>query len=444
MIEPSTPTVAELCSRLVRIDTTNRARGDAVGERAAAEFVAGFLAAEVGLAPQVLESAPRRANVVARFPGTDPSLAPVLAHAHLDVVPADPELWTVPPFSGAIRDGYVWGRGAVDMKDMVATLLATVRDWRASGRAPRRDLVLAFVADEETGGDYGARWLAAQHPGLFAGCAVAIGEGGGFAHDVAGPAGDVRLYPVGTAERGTLHLRLTATGRAGHGSRPNAENAVVTLVRALARIADHRWPVQLTAPVRAYLEHAGTALGVPVDLSSDEAVDATVARFGGAAGLAAATVRVSAQLTALSAGSAVNVVPSRADALVDVRILTGDGAHELTVLDDLVGPGVQREFVTTPSLPVAAPADGPWFAAMAAALRAEDPTGVVVPYCLGGGTDAKSFAPLGIPCYSFSPLGPAPDRAWNHRAMAHGVDERVPVAGLELGVRVLDRFLIDL
>ncbi len=436
--------VAQLCSRLVRIDTTNRARGDAVGEREAAEFVAGFLADEVGLDPQVLESAPRRANVVARFPGSDPSLAPVLAHAHLDVVPADPELWTVPPFSGEIRDGYVWGRGSVDMKDMVATLLATVRDWRATGRAPRRDLVLAFVADEETGGDYGARWLATEHPELFAGCALAIGEGGGFAHDIAGPTRDVRLYPIGTAERGTLHIRFTATGRAGHGSRPNTENAVVTLVRALARIADHRWPVQLTEPVRAYLEQTGTALGVPVDLSSDEAVDATVDRLGGAGGLAAATVRCSSQLTALSAGSAVNVVPSRADALVDVRVLPGVDQEVLAVLDGLVGPGVRREFVTTPALPVSAPLDGPWFTAMADALRAEDPSGVVVPYCLGGGTDAKSFAPLGIPCYAFSPLGPAPDRSWNHRAMAHGVDERVPVAGLEFGVRVLDRFLIDL
>jgi acetylornithine deacetylase/succinyl-diaminopimelate desuccinylase-like protein len=436
--------VAELLSRLVRFDTTNRARGDAVGEREVAEFVAAFLADEAGLAPVVLESAPRRANVVARFPGTDPTLAPVLAHAHLDVVPADPHGWAVPPFSGEIRDGYVWGRGTADMKDLVATLLATVRGWRAEGRAPRRDLVLAFVADEETGGDYGARWLVEQHAELFAGCALAIGEGGGFAHDVTGPAGDVRLYPVGTAERGTLHLRLTATGRAGHGSRPNADNAVVTLVRALARIADHRWPVQLTDPVQAYLEQAGAAMGVTIDLSSDAAVDDTVLRLGLAGELAAATVRSTAQPTALTAGSAVNVVPSRAEALVDLRVLPGAVDDVFAVLDGLLGPGVRREFATTPAEPVSAPLDGPWFAAMAAALRAEDPTGVVVPYCLGGGTDAKSFATLGIPCYAFSPLGPAPDRAWNHRRMAHGVDERVPVAGLDFGHRVLDRFLTNL
>lgn len=219
---------------------------------------------------------------------------------------------------------------------------------------------------------------------------------------------------------------------------------MATLVRALARIADHRWPVQLTEPVRAYLTGAGAALGVAVELDSDAAVDATVERLGGAGGLAAATVRPSSQPTALAAGGAANVVPSTATALVDVRVLPGGVEHVLATIDELIGPGVRREFAITPGDPVAAPTKSPWFTAMADALRAEDPSGVVVPYCLGGGTDAKSFAALGIPCYAFSPLGPAPDRTWNQRQMAHGVDERVPVAGLELGARVLDRFLLSI
>jgi acetylornithine deacetylase/succinyl-diaminopimelate desuccinylase-like protein len=428
--------VAELCAALVRIDTTNRASGDAEGERAAGELVASVLADEVGVAPLVLESAPRRANVVARVPGADPALPALLVQAHLDVVPADPAAWSVPPFAGEVRDGYVWGRGSVDMKDMCATVLSALRSWRSRGVVPRRDLVLAFVADEETGGEYGAGWLVAEHAELFADCGAGIGEGGGYGLGVDG----VRLYPVGTAERGTLHLRLTAAGRAGHGSRPNPDNAVVALVAALARIAAHRWPVQLTPTVREYLVRTGEALGVPVDLGSDAAVDATVARLGRAGALAAAVVRPSTTPTVLSAGSAVNVIPSTAEALVDTRVLPGGAEEVLAVVDQLLGPDVRREFVTHGE-PVQAPLDSPWFAAMAAALRAEDPDAVVVPYCLGGGTDAKAFSALGIPCYGFGPLGLTADEGYDHRAMAHGVDERVPVAALEFGARVLDRFL---
>jgi acetylornithine deacetylase/succinyl-diaminopimelate desuccinylase-like protein len=428
--------VAELCAALVRIDTTNRAPGDAEGEREAAELVASVLADDVGVEPLVLESAPRRANVVARVPGTAPELPALLVQAHLDVVPADPAGWSVPPFSGEVRDGFVWGRGSVDMKDMCATVLSAVRSWRRRGVSPRRDIVLAFVADEETGGEYGAQWLVDEHPGLFEGCGAGIGEGGGYTLGVDG----VRLYPVGAAERGTMHLRLTASGRAGHGSRPNPDNPVVTLVAALARIAAHRWPVRLTPTVREYLVRTGEALGVPVDLGSDAAVDATVARLGRAGALAAAVVRPSTTPTVLSAGSAVNVIPSRAEALVDTRVLPGGTEEVLAVVDELLGPGVRREFVTRGE-PVQAPFDSPWFAAMAEALRAEDPEAVVVPYCLGGGTDAKAFSALGIPCYGFGPLGLPDDTGYDHRAMAHGVDERVPVTGLQFGARVLDRFL---
>ncbi|MHA6627345.1 M20/M25/M40 family metallo-hydrolase [Pseudonocardia sichuanensis] len=428
--------MAQLCAALVRIDTTNTSSGDAQGEREAAELVASVLADEVGVEPLVLESAPRRANVVARVPGRDPALPALLVQAHLDVVPADPAAWTVPPFAGEIRDGCVWGRGSVDMKDMCATVLSALRSWRSRGVAPRRDLVLAFVADEETGGEYGAGWLVAEHPGLFAGCGAGIGEGGGYTLDVGG----VRLYPIGTAERGTMHLRLTASGRAGHGSRPNPDNAVVALVAALARIAAHRWPVRLTPTVREYLVRTGEALGVRVDLGSDAAVDATVARLGRAGALAAAVVRPSTTPTVLSAGSAVNVIPSTAQALVDTRVLPGGTEEVLAVVDELLGPDVRREFVTRGE-PVQAPFDSPWFTAMAEALRAEDPEAVVVPYCLGGGTDAKAFSTLGIPCYGFGPLGLPADDGYDHRAMAHGVDERVPVAALEFGARVLDRFL---
>jgi acetylornithine deacetylase/succinyl-diaminopimelate desuccinylase-like protein len=252
----------------------------------------------------------------------------------------------------------------------------------------------------------------------------------------------VRFYPVGTAERGTLHLRLVATGRGGHGSRPNPDNAVVTLVGALARLAEHRFPVRLTPTVREYLVRTAEALGVPAELDSDAGVDATIARLGRAGRLAAGAVRHTMTPTVLAAGGAVNVIPPVAEAMVDARVLPGGMAEVTAALPELLGPRVRYEIVTQ-SDPVQAPFDSPWFAAMADALRAGDPDAVVVPYCLGGGTDAKAFSELGIPCYGFAPLGPAPDEdGYDLRAMAHAVDERVPIGGLEFGARVLDRFLL--
>ncbi|HKS44943.1 MAG TPA: M20/M25/M40 family metallo-hydrolase [Amycolatopsis sp.] len=421
----------ELCAELIRFDTTNRGHGDAEGEREAAEFVAGVLA-EAGIEPKVLEPAPRRANVLARIPGRDPSLPALLVQGHLDVVPADAADWSVPPFSGEVRDGYLWGRGAVDMKDFVAMVLSVVTgDFR-----PRRDIVLAFVADEEDRGEHGAHWLVDEYPEEFDGCAAAISESGAYTYHV--PAADgrtVRLYPVGAAERGTSHLRLTARGRAGHGSRRNDENAVVRLIGAVHRIAAHRWPVRLTPAVEAFLVRTGEALGVDVNLSD---VEGALARLGPAAALAENTVRNSTTPTMLDAGYKVNVIPSAAQAQLDTRVLPGTEDELLAQIDALLGPGVEREFVARQP-PVQAEVDSPWFTAMADALRAEDPQAVVVPYCMGGGTDAKAFSKLGIQCYGFAPLW-LPE-GFPYRAMAHGVDERVPVEGLRFGTRVLRNFL---
>ncbi|RSN19377.1 hypothetical protein DMC63_14290 [Streptomyces sp. WAC 05977] len=423
--------VVEVCSRLIRFDTTNRGDGDSAGEREAAEYVASLLSG-LGIGSKIIESAPRRANVIARVPGTDPSLPALLVQGHLDVVPADAADWSVDPFSGEVRDGFLWGRGAVDMKDFCAMVLAAL----ATGVRPRRDIVLAFVADEEDKGEYGAHWLAEAHRDLFDGCAAAISESGGYTYHV--PAADgrtVRLYPVATAERGTAHLRLTAKGRAGHGSRPNDENAVTRLVTALGKIAAHRWPIQLTPTVQAFLERTGEALGVPVDLSD---VDGTIARLGPAGALVVPTVRNSTTPTMLDAGYKVNVIPTSAQAQVDVRVLPGSEPELLNELDVMLGEGVTREFVAHQP-PVQAPVDSPWFGAMADALRSQDPEAVVVPYCMGGGTDAKAFSPLGIDCYGFAPLW-LPE-GFPYRAMAHGVDERVPVEGLRFGTRVLRHFL---
>jgi acetylornithine deacetylase/succinyl-diaminopimelate desuccinylase-like protein len=429
------PAVEELCAELIRFDTTNLGNGESAGERDAAEYVATHLT-DAGLTPTLLERSPRRSNVVARLSGTDPSLPPLLVHAHLDVVPADPAEWTVPPFAGELRDGFVWGRGAVDMKDMCATLLTVLHRWSAQGRRPRRDIVFAFVADEEDKGAWGAHWLVTEHRSLFADCAAAIGESGGYTVRAATGAGvPVRLYPVAAAERGTAHMRLTTTGRAGHGSRRNDDNAVVTMIEALHKLASHTWPVHLTPAVQAFFAEAGPALGIDIDLND---MDATLRRLGPAAKIVENTIRNSTTPTVLNAGYKVNVIPGTAEAQVDTRVLPGTEEEMLAEVDRLIGPGVRREHLQRQP-PVQAPVDSPWFAAMRAALLAHDPEGIVVPFCMGGGTDAKAFASLGMHCYGFAPLW-LPEN-FDHRLMAHGVDERVPVEGLRFGVNVLDTFL---
>jgi acetylornithine deacetylase/succinyl-diaminopimelate desuccinylase-like protein len=405
--------VVRFCSDLIRIDTTNRGGGDGT-ERRAAEYVADALAG-AGLDPVLLESAPGRANVVARVAGTEPARPALLVHGHLDVVPADPAEWRVPPMSGEVADGVVWGRGAVDMKNTDAMVLALVRAWARQGRRPRRDVVVAFTADEEDTAEYGARFLVDKHAGLFEGCTEAIGESGGYTFH----SGQSRLYPVAAAERGTAWLRLTARGTAGHGSRANPDNAVSRLAAAVVRIAEHEWPVRLIPTVRACLD----ALG------DDEA-----------AALVGPTLRNSATPTMLDAGFKLNVVPGVAIGYVDGRVLPGHRDEFEATLDRLTGPDVEWAYVhREPALE--APLDTPTVAAMADALRAEDPAARVVPYCMAGGTDAKHFARLGIAGYGFAPLGlPA---GYDYHAMFHGVDERVPVSALAFGVRVLDRFLTE-
>jgi len=347
-------------------------------------------------------------------------------------VPADAADWAVPPFAGEVRDGCVWGRGAVDMKDMDAMVLALVRQWRRADRRPPRDIVLAFLADEEAGGRLGAHWLVDHRPELFEGCAESISEVGGFSYTVEK---DRRLYLVQTAQKGIAWLRLVGEGRAGHGSMVNDDNAVTRLAAAVARIGAYQWPTRMTPTVRRFLEEVADALGVPFDPERPQDV---VRRLGSVARVVAATLRNTANPTMLSAGYKTNVIPRTATAQVDGRFLPGYEQEFLDTIDGLLGPGVRREFVHR-DIAVETTFDGAIVDAMVAALEAEDPGGRAVPYCLSGGTDDKSFAQLGVRGFGFAPLKlPA---GMDFTGMFHGVDERVPVAGLRFGVRVLDRFL---
>ena len=420
--------VATICSDLIRIDTSNRGDHSGPGEREAAEHVAALLA-DVGLDGKIYESHPGRASVVTRIEGTDPGRPALLIHGHLDVVPADPGDWQVHPFSGELKDGEVWGRGAVDMKDMDAMILAVIRQRLCEGRRPARDVVLTFLADEEAGGTWGARYLVDSHRDLFEGVTEAIGEVGGFSATLGGQ----RLYLLQTAEKGIAWLRLSLRGPAGHGSMKVSRNVVTELAETVARIGRHEWPRRLTPAAQAFLEAAAEALGIP-----GAEADQVLAKLGPLGRMARATVSNTSNPTALDAGYKVNVIPGLATAQVDCRFVPGYGDELLDGIDGLLGPGVQREFIHH-DVAVETDFDGPLCAAMTAALLQADPSAKVVPYCLSGGTDAKSFSRLGIRCFGFAPLRLPADL--DFFGMFHGVDERVPVDALRFGVRVLDDFL---
>jgi acetylornithine deacetylase/succinyl-diaminopimelate desuccinylase-like protein len=422
--------VVSICSDLIRIDTTNPGDHSGPGERVAAEYVAGLLS-EVGIEPAVLESHAKRTSIVARIPGEDRSRPALLVHGHLDVVPANASDWTRHPFGGDIADDCVWGRGAVDMKDMDAIMLAVVRQRLREGRKPPRDIVLAFLADEEAGGTWGARFLVDNHPDLFEGVTEAISEVGGFSVSV----GDQRLYALQTAEKGLAWMRLIAKGTAGHGSMIHNDNAVTELAEVIARIGRHEWPLRLPAATRAFLEAASEALGIEFD---EEDLTGIVGKLGGMSKMLGATVKNTANPTRLDAGYKVNVIPQSATAEIDGRFLPGHEDEFFAEIDRLIGGAVKREFIhhdialeTTP--------DGDLYDAMSAALLAEDPDARVVPYCLSGGTDAKSFSRLGMRCFGFSPLKLPSDL--DFFGMFHGIDERVPLDGLRFGARVFDRLL---
>ncbi|MEU6357633.1 M20/M25/M40 family metallo-hydrolase [Streptomyces sp. NPDC047072] len=423
--------VVDLCRELIRFDTSNYGDHSGPGERKSAEWVAEKLA-EVGLEPQIFESHPGRASTVARIAGEDSSRPALLIHGHLDVVPANAQDWTHHPFSGEIADGCVWGRGAVDMKDMDAMTLAVVRDRLRSGRRPPRDIVLAFLADEEAGGTYGARYLVDHHPELFEGVTEAISEVGGFSFTVNEQR---RLYLIQTAEKGIHWMKLTVAGTAGHGSMIHRDNAITELSEAVARLGRHKFPVRVTKTTRAFLDELGDALGTELD---PENMEGTLAKLGGIAKLIGATLSNTANPTQLGAGYKVNVIPGEATAHVDGRFLPGFEEEFLADVDKILGPKVRREDVHADKA-VETAFEGTIVDAMQSALVAEDPAAKAIPYMLSGGTDAKSFDDLGIRGFGFAPLKLPPEL--DFAGMFHGVDERVPVDGLKFGVRVLDRFI---
>ncbi|MBK0421413.1 M20/M25/M40 family metallo-hydrolase [Leucobacter sp. CSA2] len=411
---------------LIRIDTSNRGEGDAEPERPAADYVAAFLT-ELGLVPRIIESAPGRASVVARVTGENPELPALVLHGHLDVVPADPANWSVDPFAGVIKDGMLWGRGAVDMKDMDAMILTAIAEILRAGEKPKRDVILAFFADEENGGVYGAHYLVEHHPELFAGAGTAISEVGGYSIDVEG----TRAYLVQTGEKSLDWIRLRARGTAAHGSRVWHDNAITRLAEAVAALGRHEWPLRLCATTQQLIDELAGILGVS---THDVGPEDIVMRLGKGGGFIHASLRNTSNPTVLSAGYKHNVIPDTAEALVDVRALPDEQGSVLDIVRGIVGDDIEVEIVHS-DIGLEVPFSGELVDAMQASLRREDPEAHVLPYLLSGGTDNKSLSLLGIVGYGFAPLRLPADL--DFPGMFHGVDERVPLDALDFGHRVL-------
>ncbi len=419
----------QLLQELIRIPSVNFGEGKG-DEEEVARFVAAKLA-EVGIESELIETAPKRFNVVARIAGVDTTRPGLVVHGHLDVVPANAADWQVDPFGGEIRDGYIWGRGAVDMKDGDAMFLAIVRSWAKTGFVPPRNILLVFFADEEAGSSYGSRWLVKNRPELFAGYSEAISEVGGFSVTITG---GHRLYFIETAEKGIQWLEITTKGTAGHGSFINNDNAVTKLTRIIARIGTHIWPQRETATGAKFFGKIAELTG---DVYHPDRATDLLKHIGGAARMMGATTQNTANPTILEAGYKANVIPGSATAIVDGRFLPGFEDELAETIRTLVGDEAEIAIqVRDKALEV--DFSGPLVEAMISAIKSQDPEGIPVPYLMSGGTDNKALSDLGIVGYGFMPVQLPPDL--DFFALFHGVDERIPVEGLKFGLRTLLNF----
>ncbi|MGW9111901.1 M20/M25/M40 family metallo-hydrolase [Microbacterium sp. NPDC055683] len=424
MPENEIPEVARLAADLIRFDTTNYGGGNAKGEREAAEYVGAYLEG-LGLETQYYEPISRRTNVTARVAGRNRDKPALVLHGHLDVVPAVADDWSVDPFAGEIRDGLLWGRGAVDMKNMDAMILTSVAELLRAGEQPERDIVLAFFADEENGGVEGSQLVVRDRPEWFAGATEAISEVGGYSI----PVGDKSAYLLQVGEKALMWVTLVARGRAGHGSRVHADNAVTRLAEAIATLGRVDWPVEMTGTTQRLLDGMATLAG---ETSSDP--DVIAGHAGPAEAFIRSTFRTVTNPTGLTAGYKHNVIPDAASATVDIRVLPGTEDAVLARVQEIIGDDIEiRMFLRDIGLEI--PFEGALVEAMVGALGRHDPGVPVLPYLLGAGTDNKALSTIGIAGYGFAPL--RLPRDLDFTGMFHGVDERVPVSALEFGQRVL-------
>jgi len=423
-----------LCQDLLRMDTTNPPGN----ERPAAEYLAGKLA-EAGYEPVLLDSAPQRTNLVVRRRGTG-AAPPLLLTAHLDVVEAYPEYWDHPPFSGEIADGCLWGRGAIDMKNMAAMSAAVMRRLARDNAQLSRDVIFAAVADEEAGCDHGSRFLVENHRELVE-AEYAIGESGGFSLHI----GTATFYPVQVAEKGLCWVRARVRGEPGHGSMPRDDSAVVKLGEAIARLGAARLPVHPTRQVRDFLQAIAARQPAVVQpllkiLTNPHLLprllplvpDKSVAR-----GMSA-VLSNTASPTVVRAGAKINVIPNEAEVQIDGRTLPGQSDDDfLRELRAVLGPDVELEVIKSAPPVVTEPVESPLYDLIARQVLRREPDATVVPYMIPGFTDAKYFTRMGARWYGFSPVKIEKGSGIRFADMFHGHNERVPIDGLHWGADLL-------
>jgi acetylornithine deacetylase/succinyl-diaminopimelate desuccinylase-like protein len=428
--EPLESTAA-IARDLIRFDTTNYGEGVAKGETEAAEYIGAAFEA-MGLSPTYIDAAPGRTTVLTRIPGADPTKPALVVHGHTDVVPADPANWSVDPFEGVIREGLLWGRGAVDMKNMDAMILTALQDILGAGQQPARDLIVAFFSDEENGGVFGSHYVVDEHPELFAGATEAISEVGGYSITV----GDQRAYLMQTGEKALVWIKLIARGTAAHGSRIIHDNAVTKLAEAVVALGRREWPIALTETTTQLVDELAKLLGVDATAIGPDAVALAI---GTAGGFIQATLHTTSNPTLLKAGYKHNVIPDYAEALIDIRTLAGDEDRVLAEVQAIVGPDIEI-VVLHRDIGLENPFSGPLIETVLETLGRHDPDAVVLPYLLSGGTDNKALKKLGIAGYGFAPLKLPPEL--DFPGMFHGVDERVPLDALVFGRKVLGDLLL--
>lgn len=424
----------ELFQALLRVDTTNPPGH----ERAAAEVLAESFRKD-GIEPQLLEKTAGRTNVVARLKG-DGSLPPLLLTGHLDVVAAEPSEWKHPPFAAEIHDGWLWGRGAVDMKNMVAMSAMVLKGLKRAGTPLKRDVIFAAVADEEDGCTNGSIFLANEHPDLVR-AEFALGEIGGFTLRMGG----ARLYPIQVAQKGVAWIRATVKGTPGHGSIPREDQAIHKLALALARLGHHKLPVHVSAPMRKMLGALKAAqplsgkvgLGLLTRPVFTDWVLETLMPDKGVARAFNALLRNTAVATVVKAGYKTNVIPGEVSAEIDGRVLPGQTTADLlrelrAVLGDEVELAVMSEMA-----PLEVPYETKLVEAITGALKDADPAGHPIPYVIPGFTDGGPFSKLGITYYGFAPIFFPEEPKVSFAEMYHGHDERIPVEGFHQGLHVL-------
>lgn len=423
------PNPAELLQQLIRFDTTNPPGS----ERECGLFIRDILA-QAGIESTLLARHPERPNVIARLKGAG-NAPPLLLYGHMDVVTTAGQDWQVPPFEGRIQDGYLWGRGALDMKSGLAMYLAAVLRAKAEATNLPGDVIFTAVSDEEAGGDYGAKYLVQEHPGLFEGVRHALGEFGGFNINLVGQ----RFYPIMIAEKQTCWMTATFRGPAGHGSMPLHGGAMAKLGRALTLLDRRRLPVHISPPVKLMIDrladHLPGLTGRLLRLLTNPAwTDFLLDRLGSRASLFDPLLHHTVSPTMLQASEKLNVIPCQVTLGLDGRLTPGGKPGQLIAeLGQLLGPEVEFEILSAEPGP--AEPDLALFERLAGVLRQLDPSGAPVPYVLSGVTDARFFSQLGIQTYGFTPLKLPED--FNFVSTVHAADERVPVDALDFGAQAV-------